>query len=488
MLFTVCQHLSVLIALIVASNSASNSQPSCANKDTDVLILGAGMAGISAAKTLSDGGVKDFIILEGRTEIGGRMRSQVLSATGARVELGANWIEELNQSDLDAHPLWRLAKQCGGLGGQFEDDVVYQAIHMFDQNGVNITADETFLSRRSQWRTIAKQLDVYVKQRAKQNLSDITVRQALQKFGWFPKTAVDEAIEWLGFDWEIAASPENGSFYFSYPLGRDYMYLVTDQSIGYVKLVHCLADSFLLPGDKRLHLSSVVRQIDWSATNSCVCVTTIEGGESKQYCASTAVVTFSIGVLKSGNVLFNPPLPYAKSQAIEKLGNGFYLKLFVEFGEIFWTKDEVDSIVHADKERGYYMHFQSLSQAILGNPPVLIATLTGEIARKTSTLTNLEIKTQVMAVLRTIFGESIPDPVALTVPDWGRNPLYEGMYSYRPFNFTKSDLEALRVNASGLYFAGEALPASEAYGYGYVHSALESGNQTARHILKLLQF
>ena len=477
--------LIALILLAVGTSSVEsvrvNLQSSCMKKDTDVLILGAGMAGISAAKTLSDGGVKDFIILEGRAEIGGRMWSQVLNATGARVELGANWIEELNPSDLDAHPLWRLAKQCGGLGGHFEDYLMHQRFHVFDQNGVNISNDKTFLSRLSEWNAITLQLNAHAKHLAKHHLPDITVRQALERFGWFPTTPIDRAIEWLGYDWEFAVTPDVSSFLFAYPLTYDYMYFVTDQSIGYVKLVHCLADSFLLPEDKRLHLSSVVKQIDWSPTSSCVCVTAVEDGMSNQYCASAAIVTFGLGVLKSSNVLFNPALPYSKLQAIRNDGFTFYLKLFLEFEEVFWTKDEVDSVVHVDMERGYYIHFQSLAQAIPGNPPIIFATLTGELAKEAYALTNFEIKTQMMAVLRTMFGEDIPDPLALTVPDLGKNPFYEGMYSYRPFTFTELDLEDLRANASCLYFAGEALPDND----GYVQSALMSGNQTAREVLKL---
>ncbi|XP_064387278.1 uncharacterized protein LOC135335651 [Halichondria panicea] len=474
----------LLVLSIIIGLNGNSVEPSCSKMDADVLILGAGMAGISAAKTLSDAGVKNLIILEGRSEIGGRIRSEVLEATGVRVELGANWIEDLDPNNLNSHPLWQLAKQCGGLAGNFQDGVIFGPIHAFDDHKRNLTANSTFLSRLNHWENVGHDIKSYLTNATKNHdhLLDVSARQALQQFGWVPETAIDKAIEWLGFDWECACPPENGSFLFSFPMSRDYMYFVTDQKQGYVKLVHCLADSFLSPLDNRLHLGSTVQEVKWYSGDQCVCVTTIESGVNKEYCAASAVLTFAIGVLKSDHVVFNPPLPSPKLEAISKIGDGYYLKLFVEFSEVFWDKDKVPTILHVSSNKGYYAHFQSLAQNLPGNPPILIATLIGEYAIKAYTLSNSQIKSQVTEVLRNIFGPSVPEPIAITVPDWGVNSLYNGMYSYRSYGFTQSDLDALRINAGSLYFAGEALVNDGEY--GFVHSALKSGIETAEEILK----
>jgi len=60
--------------------------------DAEVLILGAGMSGITTAHTLSQNNITNFIILEAEGRIGGRVKSEVLEHTGVRIELGANWI------------------------------------------------------------------------------------------------------------------------------------------------------------------------------------------------------------------------------------------------------------------------------------------------------------------------------------------------------------------------------------------------------------
>ena len=76
--------LEILLSVFGAAYSCGNTL------DADVLILGAGMSGVAAARTLFEAGVKNFLVLEARDEIGGRMRSAKFA--GVTVELGANWI------------------------------------------------------------------------------------------------------------------------------------------------------------------------------------------------------------------------------------------------------------------------------------------------------------------------------------------------------------------------------------------------------------
>lgn len=72
--------LVVILWSTTPSATQENSKgPRChqRHKDAEVLILGAGMSGVSAAKTLTDGGITDFLMFEGRGEIGGRVRTGV---------------------------------------------------------------------------------------------------------------------------------------------------------------------------------------------------------------------------------------------------------------------------------------------------------------------------------------------------------------------------------------------------------------------------
>ena len=88
------------IVVLWLSLSFGASAPQSKKK---VLILGAGVSGITAAKTLYDQGVTDFLVLEGQDYIGGRVTQA--SFAEMKVEMGANWIQH---SDEDDNPLMPL--------------------------------------------------------------------------------------------------------------------------------------------------------------------------------------------------------------------------------------------------------------------------------------------------------------------------------------------------------------------------------------------
>ena len=74
-----------------------------AARQTKVLILGAGAAGITAARTLHDKGITDFLVLEAQDYIGGRIKQEPFA--GMKVEEGANWIHYVEEEDNPLNPL-----------------------------------------------------------------------------------------------------------------------------------------------------------------------------------------------------------------------------------------------------------------------------------------------------------------------------------------------------------------------------------------------
>ena len=481
---TVIAFVTLLIALIEVSLRVPTGQ---CTSDARVIILGAGVTGISAAKALSEKGITNFIILEADSEIGGRVKSTVLKSTGIRVELGANWISGIDPLQPDTHPLWKTASKCGGVGGKFVETFNDGSIHAFNENGMNVTDSSTFKERFSQWKEIIdSELSKLSLQRQNSSLKDITAREALSMSGWVPSSSMDDMIEWFGFDSNsFATSPEYASLHRNFP---DYTYIdfgdpdsvmdyfVTDQEEGFVKVVNCLAQEFLIRNDPRLHLESVVTEIDWSS-NECVCVTVKKRNSDSdvKYCAPNALITFSLGVLQSDVVKFIPDLPAAKKSAINAGGFCLYLKIFLEFDHIFWKGEEyVDNILRIDRIRGHYTQFQPLNPS----SPILFTTLTGDLAKMVYKQSVEETTSQIMKVLRSIYGEAIPDPIEVTIPDWWVNPFYRGMYSTPSLGF---EAKALAEPVGRLHFAGEAT--SVRY-FGYVHGGYFSGIDAANEIIK----
>lgn len=78
---------------------------------TKVLILGGGVAGVIAARTLHEQGIDDFVLVEARDELGGRLHSTPFG--GHVVEVGANWIQGTQTGNGPTNPIWELAKKHG---------------------------------------------------------------------------------------------------------------------------------------------------------------------------------------------------------------------------------------------------------------------------------------------------------------------------------------------------------------------------------------
>jgi polyamine oxidase len=100
--------LSSALSGVFAQNANTSSTTSY---HTTVIILGGGMAGIIAARTLHEQGIDDFIILDAKTELGGRMIPKAFGVTGRQVvvEMGPNWVQGTQEGNGTANPVWELA-------------------------------------------------------------------------------------------------------------------------------------------------------------------------------------------------------------------------------------------------------------------------------------------------------------------------------------------------------------------------------------------
>ena len=91
-------------------------------KDASVLILGGGVTGVIAARTLHDRGHDNFIVVDARDELGGRMQTQTFGSAGHSftVEQGPNWVQGTQTGNGPKNPILSLA-QKHGVKTQFND-------------------------------------------------------------------------------------------------------------------------------------------------------------------------------------------------------------------------------------------------------------------------------------------------------------------------------------------------------------------------------
>lgn len=473
----------LLALLFLAALSLASISPAAGQTETvDVLILGGGMAGISAAKALSDNGITNFIVLEAQSVIGGRVRSRELSP-GVKIEEGANWIQGADPDQENMHPLFQLAADCEGrLEGIHSD---YCSLTVYNATGVDISDDPVL--RYDDYDNAKVAAVEMGNRREAEGDSDISVRDGLTMNGWTPVTPADEWVDWYNFDFCFAEPPDVVSL-FSLPLPiveafgdpeKTGDYFVTDQR-GFVSLVECLARDFR-NDEERLKLDTRVSEIH--VNDGCVCVTATTADGSREYCGKYAIVTFSIGVLQQ-SVTFNPPLPQSKRAVIDLFTMTNFLRIFLQFEETFWSREEEEYIGFVDgATRGYYSAFQPLNYFLPENASVLVFTVTGDEADRITEQSEEATVNEIREVLGTIYGREIPMPLNVIISDWASNDLFWGSFPSTPIGFSQAIVDELAAPVGRLYFAGEATSIHNTY----VHGAYLSGIDAANNVTVALE-
>ncbi|KAM0542365.1 hypothetical protein ACHAPJ_012831 [Fusarium lateritium] len=474
------QLLAVLTAFTSTVQSAvlpRDKKGSCTK--TKVAILGAGVAGIAAAQNLTDSGIKEFVIIEHNDYIGGRLRKHSFgkNAEGKpyTVEFGANWVEGIGSEKTHENPIWRLAEKYDLKSTESD----YENYKTFDHKGATDWSDKIKAFENASAIAGAEagltMLD---------NLQDTSVRAALRTAGWRPEKSDmhAQAADWWGWDFESAWTPDESGLQFGIAGGNatfgyfsNVSNLVIDQR-GFSTFIQGEAKEFLKDDDERLRLSTTVESIKYGKDG--VTITTKDGD---CFVAEYAICTFSLGVLQSGTIDFEPELPAWKQSAIDQFAMGTYTKIFMQFNESFWD-DETQFFLYADPlERGRFPLFQSLNaKGFAEGSNILFGTVTGEQAWRVERQTDEETEEQILEVLQSMFPDKeVGKPTAFAYPRWSTEPWAYGSYSNWPVGMTLEKHQNMRANVQRLWFAGEA---NSAEFFGFLHGAYTEGRDIAHKI------
>ncbi|KAL2610936.1 hypothetical protein R1flu_022628 [Riccia fluitans] len=445
---------------------------------TDVIIIGAGAAGLSAGKTLSERGVVNFVILEATEKIGGRVRNANFG--GVKVELGANWIEGVNGEK--ENPVYTLANEVNlKYSYAFYDNY---SQNIYDHTGY--LAPEVVAPAVERADESFDYVEALGTNFTNENLDDISVLTAQRFFGRVPSSPVEMAIDSWKYDFSSAEPPRVTSLRNSEPLPTDSIlgpdsYFVSDQR-GYATVLHPLAYYLRCDegvcNDPRLKLSTVVTKITYSTEG-----VTVHTEDDITYNGKAAILTVSIGVLQSDLINFSPDLPFWKLSAIYQFNMAVYTKIFLKFPKRFWPIGPgTEYILYADEKRGYYPFWQHLEQEFPGEN-IIFTTVTDDESRRIEQMPDNETLAEVMLVLRKMFGPDIPNATDILYPRWWQDKYFRGTFSNWPIGVSSYEYKQLQAPVGRLYFSGEHC--SEQYN-GYVHGAIFAGNETAHEVLKCL--
>ncbi|ETW85873.1 hypothetical protein HETIRDRAFT_471084 [Heterobasidion irregulare TC 32-1] len=463
------------------SQASPVGRDDAAHKDAQVLILGGGVAGVIAARTLHESGINNFKIIEARSELGGRMKSFEFGVPGNQVtlELGANWIQGTQDGDGPANPIYTLAKKHN-LTAQVSD--YYDSMTTYDYTG-----QVDYINEFNAAIDAYTNLTIVGGGRVKGALVDTTSRTGYSLVNTKPKTAHQLASEYYMFDWEYAQTPEQTSWIAS-SWANNFTYdpdqggfsednLLSIDQRGFSHLIKGEAAEFLTKD--HLLLNSTVNSIKYSKNG--VTVTLVDGTKLS---ADYAILTFSLGVLQNDDIIFEPALPDWKAEAIQSMTMATYTKIFLQFPENFWF--DTQFALYADQERGRYPVWQSLDlEGFFPGSGIVFVTVTGDYSERIEALPDAQVKEEVLGVLRAMYpNTTIPDPTAFHFPRWFSDPLYRGSYSNWPSSLVSDHHQNLRATLERrLWFSGEAM--SQKY-FGFLHGAYFEGQDAAKSVARCI--
>ena len=427
-----------------------------------IIILGAGAAGLMAAKELTAKGGR-VTVLEARDYLGGRIHTLYGAPFATHAELGAEWVH----GDL---PVSLALLQEAGLPYHKTGGKMWQSRDgQLRQEGHQVEHWELFEEKLEEQKTDTT-LDVFLQEYFGEDKYE-GVRQSARRYASGFDTADPARAsvlalkeEWLGED-ENQYRPDTG----------------------YQPMINYLADKCREQGAKII-ASAVAQQILHDEDG--VTVITDDG---VSYSGDKLIITLPIGVLQAaagekGAISFSPALPETK-HAIDGMAMGAIIKVLLQFKEAFWEHAEVTE--KAGKSMagfGFIISDQVIPTYWTQNPEKS-ALLTGWLGGPEAAVLKDAADDHILALtiqsLGKIFDMQEADIRNLLsgaeVMNWTADPYSRGSYSYATVH-TAEARKVLTAPINGaIYFAGEGL--YDGPEMGTVEAALASGKKIAEIIL-----
>jgi monoamine oxidase len=419
---------------------------------TDVLVIGAGAAGLAAARAVFDAG-RSVRILEARDRIGGRIDSRRDPNLPVAVELGAEFIQGVLPRSLElARAANAAVVESNGTACRWEDGRVAEAD---DPRPRTAVAFDRLAHFRGRDRSLQAFLDELVS--ADPRLHDDAER----------------AAAWVrSYD---AADPATISARSLMHERRAEARTRADRSfrlpLGYVAILDALRAPL---SPEALVLGTTVESVEWRPGEVVV-----HAAGTKTFSARKLIVTLPLPVLQEGRVTFAPALP-DKARALRGLRMGAVVKLALRFDDAFWW-------TRAHERVGFLLApgqpFPALWTTYPVLAPLLIAWSAGPSAAALADLADEEILERALGTLRTVFKYRADSRLrGWHLHNWQQDSLAGGAYSYVAAGGYGSQRALARPVAQTVFFAGEATESSGHH--ATVHGALASGERAAREVLQ----
>lgn len=432
---------------ILASSCGKDNKIISPNGKT-VVVIGAGISGLAAAKKLKENGF-NVIILEASDKVGGRLRTD--RSLGIAFDEGASWIHGVTKN-----PITTLAQQAG-MNTAFTDD---DSRISYDIGGILRNAT-TYDNAETELYSILNSL-----------MNSGNANQSFETIfnGLYPAKVNDRLWQFLLSTYVTFDTGDLDNLSSTlYNEGAEFSGEERIATNGYDTIPNFLAK------DLTIQLNQRVSKIEYG--NSKIKITH-NGIQSE---ADYALVTVPLGVLKANTIQFIPALPTTKQTAIQKVGMNCVNKFLLTWNSKFW--DDVQYISYTPTTKDKFNYFVNINKT---NPNVnaLMTFAYADYARLTETMTDAQIMDEIMIHLKDIYGNAIPYPTHLLRTKWGINENSFGAYSYTAVGTEMKHFNDLAAEVNNqIFFGGEH---TEADYFSTAHGAYLSGIREADKIIALL--
>jgi len=447
------------------------------DRTADVAIIGAGVAGLEAARVLHGAGI-DVVVLEARERIGGRIFTRRSESLSVPIELGAEFVH--------------------GSAPELREAARQEPLAILDIEG------DRWQSHRGKLRPLGRDFWSELENvmgRLRGSGPDRSFEQFLKSL---PRRGRESHARSLALQYVTgfhAADParvsehalaEGGS-----PGDDEREKRIGRVIHGYDSIPRWISRQIV----DRLRLGAIVTEVQWEPGSVRVGLRDTSGAAGTAVTARAVVVSLPIGVLQAspgepGAVAFSPTLErYVNWQAARTaMAMGTVTRVALQLRETFWKSERfVRRTKRQDLDRLSFLHTQDPDFPVWWtsypvDAPMLIAWCGGPRGKELSTMSEEEAANRAVASLARQFGLSRREAGRLVTAiwhhNWGADPFARGAYSYIVVGGNGAPARLARPIKGTLFFAGEA---SDPDGRtGTVHGAMATGRRAAKQVLRVL--
>lgn len=442
----------------------------------DLIILGAGVSGLAAARKLSGKGLS-VAILEARDRVGGRIHTKHDPHSSVPLELGAEFVHGKPAETFDLlHAAGLSVVDAGEERLQFQNGKLqkvdfWAAVEKVFKAVGRTKKDVSFFDALA---AVGKKVDKPGREMA---LSFVEGFDAADVYRISVQSVIEEQKQTVG--------------------GDDWRNFRTVG--GYDQLVEHMRAGFD-PKQVQLHLNTVATSVRWSRGKVVVDTIATHGSASRAFEAGAVLVALPLGVLQAspgepGAIAFQPPVPQ-KADAVSRLAAGPVVKILLRFRDAFWETETIPTLKGGNGPKNLedvvFLHARGVAVPTWWTLlPVRSNLLTGWVggnaAAALSGKGDAFILERALESLSTILGLSRPFIESkleqAIVADWQTDPYARGAYSYVPVGGLDAREKLAAPVDDTLFFAGEATDATQP---GTVAGAIAAGYRAADEIAKAL--